>query len=67
MNGIDFECPECGAKAGERCDTYTGKWYPVAHGKRKQIAFAEEMCRDPAEEEADEHAMTSKERHTNRL
>ena len=46
MNAIDFECPECGAKPGERCHTYTGKWQPVAHTKRKQIAFEEEMRRD---------------------
>jgi len=51
MNAIDFECPECGAKPGERCHTFTGKWQPVAHAKRKHIAFEEEM-RHQAEEAA---------------
>lgn len=46
MNAIDFECPECGAKAGERCHTLTGKWQPVAHAKRKHLAFEEEMRRE---------------------
>jgi hypothetical protein len=45
MNAIDFECPECGAKPGERCRTLTGKWQPVAHAKRKRVAFEEEMRR----------------------
>ena len=52
MNAIDFDCPECGAKPGERCHTYTGKWQPVAHAKRKHLAFEEEMRRNAAEEEA---------------
>jgi hypothetical protein len=43
MNAIDLECPECGAKPGERCHTFTGKWQPVAHAKRKRAAFEEEM------------------------
>jgi len=30
-------------KAGERCQTYTGKWQPVAHAKRKRAAFEEEI------------------------
>jgi hypothetical protein len=45
MNAIDFECPECGAKPGERCRTFAGKWQPVAHAKRKRAAFEEEMGR----------------------
>jgi hypothetical protein len=45
MNAIDFECPECGAKPGERCHTSTGKMQPVAHVKRKRAAFEEEMHR----------------------
>jgi len=61
MNAIDFECPECGAKPGERCHTYTGKWQPVAHAKRKQIAFAEEMRREAAGEEAAPVAASTKE------
>ena len=51
MNAIDLECPECGAKAGERCRTFTGKWQPVAHAKRKRAAFEEEMRR--VEDDAD--------------
>jgi len=52
MNAIDFDCPECGAKAGERCHTFTGKWQPVAHAKRKHVAFEEEMRREASEEPA---------------
>ena len=62
MNAIDFECPECGAKPGERCHTYTGKWQPVAHAKRKHIAFEEEMRRNADEEETAVPATKSKER-----
>ena len=39
MNAIDFECPVCGAKPGERCHTLTGKANPVSHAKRKQAAL----------------------------
>ncbi len=49
MNAIDFECPECGAKAGERCHTRTGKSQPVSHAKRKHAAFEEEMRRQADE------------------
>ena len=49
MNAIDFECPECGAKPGERCHTYTGKIQPVSHARRKRVAFEEEM-RNQADE-----------------
>jgi hypothetical protein len=38
MNAIDFECPVCGAKVGERCHTFTGKALPVTHAKRKWLA-----------------------------
>ena len=38
MNAIDFECPVCGAKPGERCHTLTGKANPVSHARRKQAA-----------------------------
>ena len=31
---------------GERCRTFTGKWQPVAHAKRKHLAFEEEMRRE---------------------
>ncbi|HVP49878.1 MAG TPA: hypothetical protein VMT56_01515 [Candidatus Bathyarchaeia archaeon] len=54
MNAIDFECPECGAKPGERCHTYTGKWQPVAHPKRKRLAFEEKMRRQAVGEEKGE-------------
>lgn len=40
MNAIDFECPVCGAKPGERCHTATGKANPVSHSRRKQAALA---------------------------
>ena len=49
MNAIDFECPECGAKAGERCNTRTGKAQPVSHARRKRLAFDEKMRRDAEE------------------
>lgn len=52
MNAIDLECPECGAKAGERCHTYTGKWQPVAHAKRKRAAFEAEIRGEAVEEDA---------------
>jgi hypothetical protein len=42
MNAIDFECPVCGAKPGERCHTLTGKANPVSHSKRKLAAFEDE-------------------------
>jgi len=45
MNAIDLECPECGAKPGERCRTFTGKMQPVSHAKRKRAAFEEELRR----------------------
>ena len=47
MNAIDFECPVCGAKPGERCHTLTGKANPVSHAKRKQAALDTER---PSEE-----------------
>jgi len=56
MNAIDFDCPECGAKAGERCHTFTGKWQPVAHAKRKHLAFEEEMRRKASEAAKPSHA-----------
>jgi hypothetical protein len=62
MNAIDFECPECGAKAGERCHTYTGKMQPVSHGKRKRAAFEEEMRRQADEEEATEVVTKTREK-----
>jgi hypothetical protein len=39
MNAIDVECPQCGAKPGQRCNTLTGKANPVSHAKRKLAAF----------------------------
>ena len=62
MNAIDFECPECGAKPGERCRTFTGKWQPVAHAKRKHLAFEEEMRREA--EQAVSASDTNSERST---
>ena len=53
MNAIDFECPECGAKAGERCHTHTGKAQPVAHARRKKLAFEEDMRHQASEETAE--------------
>jgi hypothetical protein len=54
MNAIDFECPVCGAKAGDRCHTLTGKANPVSHAKRKRLAFDQEMRR-----QADDDATVS--------
>ena len=51
MNAIDIECPQCGANAGERCHTLTGKANPVSHAKRKLAAFEADASR---EEEAAE-------------
>jgi hypothetical protein len=53
MNAIDFECPECGAKAGERCHTRTGKAQPVQHARRKRAAFEEDMRRKDSGEAAE--------------
>jgi len=53
MNAIDFQCPVCGAKSGERCHTLTGKANPVSHAKRKQAALDIERTR----EEMDHPAM----------
>ena len=44
MNATDFECPECGAKPGERCRTLTGKMNPVSHAKRKRAALDRELA-----------------------
>jgi hypothetical protein len=49
MNAIDFDCPECGAKAGQRCNTQTGKATPVSHARRKRFAFDEKMRREADE------------------
>lgn len=46
MNAIDFECPVCGAKAGERCHTLTGKATPVSHSKRKRAILETENVRE---------------------
>ena len=51
MNAIDFECPECGAKPGARCCTYTGKMQPVSHTRRKRAAFEEDMRRHGPDED----------------
>jgi hypothetical protein len=58
MNAIDLECPQCGAKPGERCRTYTGKWQPVAHAKRKRAAFEADMRRQATREEDTEAVPT---------
>ena len=46
MNAIDFECPVCGAKPGERCHTLTGKITPVSHSKRKLAVLEREHVRE---------------------
>lgn len=46
MNAIDIECLECGAAAGQRCHTFTGKATPVSHAKRKLAAFEADALRD---------------------
>jgi hypothetical protein len=51
MNAIDIECPECGAKPGQRCHTLTGKANPVSHAKRKLAAFEADASRDDAANE----------------
>ncbi len=50
MNAIDFECPVCGAKPGERCHTLTGKATPVSHAKRKQAALDTALRREDTNE-----------------
>jgi hypothetical protein len=52
MNAIDFECPVCGAKPGERCQTLTGKANPVSHSKRKLVAFEAEHARQEVNQPA---------------
>ena len=52
MNAIDFECPVCGAKPGERCHTLTGKANPVSHAKRKLAALEGEHAREDANQAA---------------
>ena len=61
MNAIDFECPECGAKAGERCHTRTGKMQPVSHARRKRLAFDEDMRHQADDESAPQAAIQTKE------
>jgi hypothetical protein len=46
MNAIEVECPECGAKPGQRCHTLTGKANPVSHARRKRAAFEQELLPD---------------------
>lgn len=46
MNAIEVECPECGAKPGQRCHTLTGKANPVSHAKRKRMAFEAAALRE---------------------
>ena len=52
MNAIDIECPQCGAKQGQRCNTLTGKANPVSHAKRKLAAFEAEALREDETEES---------------
>lgn len=49
MNAIDIECPQCGAKPGQRCHTLTGKANPVSHAKRKLAAFEADARREDEE------------------
>jgi len=63
MNAIDFECPVCGAKPGERCQTLTGKANPVSHAKRKLAALESEHVREdinPAGEQTIRNATDEK-------
>ncbi|HVO78742.1 MAG TPA: hypothetical protein VMT39_01865 [Candidatus Bathyarchaeia archaeon] len=64
MNAIDFDCPECGAKAGERCHTYTGKMQPVSHVSRKRAAFEEEELRRKVDQEGPAPSVTKPEQGT---
>jgi hypothetical protein len=52
MNAIDFECPVCGAKPGERYHTITGKSTPVSHSKRKQAVLETEHVREDVNQAA---------------
>ena len=52
MNAIDIECPECGAKPGQRCHTLTGKANPVSHAKRKRAAFEADALREDGTDDA---------------
>jgi hypothetical protein len=54
MNAIDFECPVCGAKPGERCHTLTGKANPVSHAKRKRAALESEHVREDINQAAEQ-------------
>ncbi|MFZ0706426.1 MAG: hypothetical protein WAM71_12545 [Candidatus Korobacteraceae bacterium] len=56
MNAIDVECPQCGAKPGQRCHTLTGKANPVSHAKRKLAAFEAET---PREDKKDDSAQVA--------
>jgi hypothetical protein len=39
LNPIEFECPVCGAKPGEKCLTITNKAMPKPHAKRLRAAL----------------------------
>ena len=42
LNPMDFECPACGAKPGEKCQTISGKAMPKSHAKRQRAALNKE-------------------------
>ena len=42
LNPMDFECPACGAKPGEKCQTITHKAMPKSHAKRQRAALDQE-------------------------
>lgn len=61
MNAIDIECPECGAKPGQRCHTLTGKATPVSHAKRKRMAFEANAAREDDSDAAAQPTKTTTE------
>ena len=46
LNAMDFECPACGAKPGERCQTMVGKAMQKPHAKRQRAALDKEYPPD---------------------
>jgi hypothetical protein len=39
LNPMDFPCPACGAKPGEKCQTISLKAMPKPHAKRLRAAL----------------------------
>lgn len=46
LNAMDFECPACGAKPGEKCQTITHKAMPRPHARRLRTALDKEHPRE---------------------